>query len=187
MNLPNKLTVLRIIMIPIFVVFFYLTVLKYNYIYAAAVFALAAFTDFLDGYIARKYKLVTNLGKFLDPIADKVLVSTALIIIAAQGEAMIKYFGPIAASVIIARELIVSGLRMVAASTGLVLAADKIGKIKTFFQDIGVLVALVYLGVPKSEIMFYICNGILAVAVVLTIWSGISYIVKNREVFKENK
>ena len=188
MNLPNKLTILRIIMIPIFVAFFYVTVLKYNYIYAAAVFALAAFTDFLDGYIARKYKLVTNLGKFLDPIADKVLVSTALIVIAAQGEAMIKYFGPIAVSVIIARELIVSGLRMVAASTGLVLAADKIGKIKTFFQDIGVLLMLVYLAVGNgNDIMFYICNGVLCVAVILTIWSGISYIVKNREVFKENK
>ena len=86
MNLPNKLTVLRIVMIPIFVALYFITAIPYNYTLSAVVFALAAFTDFLDGYIARKYKLVTNLGKFLDPIADKVLVSTALIIMLVVAE-----------------------------------------------------------------------------------------------------
>ena len=80
MNLPNKLTILRIIMIPIFVAVFYVTAIPYNFIISAGIFALAAFTDFLDGYIARKYNLVTSFGKFLDPLADKVLVSTALIV-----------------------------------------------------------------------------------------------------------
>lgn len=188
MNLPNKLTIIRVLMIPVFVALYYMTFIPYNYIYAAAVFALAAFTDFLDGYIARKNNLVTNLGKFLDPIADKVLVSTALIVLAANAQAMVEYFGAIAVSIIIARELIVSGFRMVAASSGLVLAADKIGKIKTFFQDISVMVLLLSLDLFTDTLAMYITgNALLAIAVVLTIYSGVSYIVKNRGVLKENK
>ena len=188
MNLPNKLTLIRVLMIPVFVAFFYMIFIPYNYVYAAAIFALAAFTDFLDGHIARKYNLVTNLGKFLDPIADKVLVSTALIILAAQGGAMLEYFGAIAVSIIIARELIVSGFRMVAASSGLVLAADRIGKIKTLFQDVSIIVMLLSLSLfTDTDAMFIAGNVLLGIAVVLTIWSGTAYIVKNRGVFKESK
>lgn len=193
MNLPNKLTILRIVMIPVFMAFFFLTMIPYNYFIAAIVFVLAAATDFLDGYIARKYHLVTNLGKFLDPIADKVLVSTALILMLTV-DAILPLFS-IAVAVILARELIVSGFRMVAASRGLVLAADKIGKVKTVFQDLAIFVLLAgydFFGVfdssPDSVNPINVAGLVLLViAAVLTIWSGVSYIVKNREVLKESE
>ncbi len=188
MNLPNKLTILRIIMIPIFVALFYITAIPYNYAISAGVFALAAFTDFLDGYIARKYNLVTNLGKFLDPIADKVLVSTALIIMLLPigGTVILPWYASIAVAVIIARELMISGFRIVAASKGLVLAADKTGKIKTFFQDISILVLLVG---ASFEGLYSIVNiiglALLGISALLTIISGTEYIVKNISVLKD--
>ena len=194
MNLPNKLTILRIVMIPVFMAFFFLTMIPYNYFIAAIVFVLAAATDFLDGYIARKYHLVTNLGKFLDPIADKVLVSTALILMLTV-DAILPPLFSIAVAVILARELIVSGFRMVAASRGLVLAADKIGKVKTVFQDLAIFVLLAgydFFGVfdssPDSVNPINVAGLVLLViAAVLTIWSGVSYLVKNREVLKESE
>lgn len=192
MNLPNKLTILRLIMIPLFVVTFYLTVIPYNYVISAVIFMLAAFTDFLDGYIARKYKLVTNLGKFLDPIADKVLVSTALIVMLLPlptENAIMPFYGAIAVAIILARELIVSGFRIVAASDGKVLAADKSGKIKTFMQDVAVIVLL--FGADIMPGLYSIVNiiglVILGLATLLTIYSGIECVVKNREVLKDQK
>lgn len=200
MNLPNRITLSRIFLIPVFIVVFFLDVIPhgYNYIAAAAVFAVASFTDFLDGHIARKRGLVTNLGKFLDPIADKVLVSTALILMLVRGPEIFQVLWAqdwvlIAAgccvAVILARELIVSGFRMVAASAGLVLAADKIGKFKTVFQDIAILFLLVGAVSFGSATAGDVLNGIglaaLAVATILTIWSGISYIVRNRAVLQE--
>ena len=200
MNLPNRITLSRIFLIPVFIVVFFLDVIPhgYNYIAAAAVFAVASFTDFLDGHIARKRGLVTNLGKFLDPIADKVLVSTALILMLVRGAEIFQVLWAqdwvlIAAgccvAVILARELIVSGFRMVAASAGLVLAADKIGKFKTVFQDIAILFLLVGAVSFGSETAGDVLNGIglaaRAVATILTIWSGISYIVRNRAVLQE--
>ena len=181
MNLPNKLSVLRICMIPVFVVLFYVE-FPYHYTVSAAVFALAAATDFLDGHIARKYNMVTNLGKFLDPIADKVLVSTAFIVMLTVPQILPPLWG-IAVAVILARELIVSGFRTVAASRSLVLAADKIGKIKTVFQDFSVVVLLVG-GVPAVNIVGLVLLGI---AAALTVVSGVNYVVKNREVLKEEK
>ena len=152
----------------------------------------------MDGHIARKRGLVTNLGKFLDPIADKVLVSTALILMLVRGVEIFQVLWAqdwvlIAAgccvAVIRARELIVSGFRMVAASAGLVLAADKIGKFKTVFQDIAILFLLVGAVSFGSATAGDVLNGIglaaLAVATILTIWSGISYIVRNRAVLQE--
>ena len=199
MNLPNKITLSRIFLIPVFAVIFFLDVISYNYFIAGVVFVVAACTDFIDGYIARKYHLVTNLGKFLDPIADKVLVSTAFILLLVRSETLtvlwkgewVLVVAGVCVAVILARELIVSGFRMVAASTGLVLAADKIGKLKTVFQDIAIAMLLFgadFFGVARaSEIL----NGIgivsLGIATVLTIWSGISYIVRNRQVFKESE
>lgn len=200
MNLPNRITLSRIFLIPVFIVVFFLDVIPhgYNYIAAAAAFAVASFTDFLDGHIARKRGLVTNLGKFLDPIADKVLVSTALILMLVRGVEIFQVLWAqdwvlIAAgccvAVILARELIVSGFRMVAASAGLVLAADKIGKFKTVFQDIAILFLLVGAVSFGSATAGDVLNGIglaaLAVATILTIWSGISYIVRNRAVLQE--
>ena len=192
MNLPNKLTILRLIMIPLFVAVFYLTIIPYNYVISAVIFLLAALTEFLDGYIARKYNLVTNLGKFLDPIADKVLVSTALIVMLLPFPnecTIIPFYGAIAVAIILARELIVSGFRIVAASNGKVLAADKSGKVKTFTQDVAVVVLLV--GADLMPGLYSVINivglAFLGLATLLTIYSGIECIVKNIEVLKESK
>ncbi len=191
MNLPNKLTILRLIMIPLFVVVFYVTAIPYNYLISAAIFALAAFTDFLDGHIARKYNIVTDLGKFLDPIADKVLVSTALIIMLVpfSGDVILPWYGGIAVAVILARELIISGFRMVAASKGAVLAADKAGKIKTFVQDVAIIILLA--GASVNYGLYSVMNVIglctLGIATVLTIISGTECLIKNRAVLYSNE
>ena len=198
MNLPNKITLSRICLIPVFAVVFFLDMIPYNYFIAGVIFTVAACTDFIDGHIARSRGLVTNLGKFLDPIADKVLVAAAFIFLLVrqgtltvlwQGDWVLVYAG-VCVAVILARELIVSGFRMVAASAGLVLAADKVGKVKTTFQDISVAMLLFgadFFGVTLAS---QILNGIgivsLGVATALTIWSGVSYIVRNRAVFKES-
>lgn len=193
MNLPNKLTVVRLLLIPVFVVLFYWD-FPLHYLFAAIVFTIATCTDFLDGYLARKYNLVTNLGKFLDPIADKVLVSTAIILLLTvpefysfyvPGEIVMPCLG-VCASLILARELIVSGFRMVAASAGLVLAADKLGKWKTFFQDVAIIVILVSGACSGSlgNVLMWIGLVALAVATVLTVVSGCHYIIRNKEVLK---
>lgn len=186
MNLPNKLTILRIIMIPIFVALYYISVIPYHFILSAVIFALAAFTDFLDGYIARKYNIVTDLGKFLDPIADKVLVSSALIVmlVPIDGGVIIPNYGAIAVAIILARELVVSGFRMVAASKGMVIAADKSGKIKTFVTDIAIVVLLVGADISLKGYMNLGGLILLGIATVLTIISGIECIVKNKAVLK---
>lgn len=198
LNLPNKLTLSRIIMIPVFVVFFYVQFTG-HYFVALAVFLIACLTDLLDGMIARKYNLVTNLGKFLDPIADKVLVLTALVIFLTIPDVVIMNIGSIGliligcgVALIIAREIIVSGFRMIAASTGTVIAADVFGKYKTVFQDVAIVILLVGFGINELTdnhvgmivtIMGYFC---LAMAVLLTLISGINYIVKNINVLKDD-
>lgn len=177
MNLPNKLTILRIVMIPLFVVCFYVTAIPVNFVISAIIFALAAATDFLDGYIARKYNLVTDFGKFLDPIADKVLVSTALIVLLG----VLPWYSAIMVALIMARELIVSGFRLVAAGKGLVIAADKSGKIKTFFTDITIVVIL--LSIQIGAYWLYIAGIVmLGISTLLTVISGIECLVKNKQV-----
>lgn len=198
MNLPNKITLSRICLIPVFAVVFFLDMIPYNYFIAGVIFTVAACTDFVDGHIARSRGLVTNLGKFLDPIADKVLVAAAFIFLLVrqetlavlwQGDWVLVYAG-VCVAVILARELIVSGFRMVAASAGLVLAADKVGKVKTTFQDISIAMLLFGADFFGIALASRILNGIgivsLGVATALTIWSGVSYIVRNRAVFKES-
>ncbi|MBQ9103802.1 MAG: CDP-diacylglycerol--glycerol-3-phosphate 3-phosphatidyltransferase [Clostridia bacterium] len=191
MNLPNKLTILRLILIPVFTAVYFISAIPYNFLIAAIIFVLAACTDFLDGYIARKYNLVTDLGKFLDPIADKVLVSTALIImlVPVNGTLILPAYSAIAVAIILARELIVSGFRMVAASKGMVVAADMSGKIKTFVQDIAIAVLLA--GASLNAGLYSVMNIIglvmLGVATILTIISGVECIVKNRAVLKEKE
>ena len=188
-------------MIPVFVVFFYLNVMDgWNYLVSAIVFVLAAATNAIDGHIARSRHLVTDLGKFLDPIADKVLVSTALILLLTQDSVFtVSFFegwGYIAAAicvaVILARELIVSGFRMVAAGKGVVLAADKLGKLKTTFQDIAIallLASITILGLfsEAGEIVALIGLVCFYVCTLLTILSGVNYIVKNKQVLAEDK
>ena len=191
MNTPNKLTLLRIFLIPLFVVTFYVTAIPYNFYISAGVFALAAITDFLDGYIARKYNLVTNFGKFLDPIADKVLVSTALIImlIPPQGVAIVTWYCSIMVAIIMARELMISAFRLIAVSNGKVIAADKSGKIKTFITDVAIVILLV--GAQITPTTFDIVNVVgvvaLGISTLLTIYSGIECLVKNKEVLSEGK
>ena len=201
MNLPNKLTLTRIILIPFFVAAFYLPFTG-HYFVALAIFALASFTDFLDGKIARKYNLITDLGKFLDPIADKVLVTAGIIIAVADpranvfttllGEELGLILGGIGVVIIISRELVVSSLRMMAAKRGKVLAAEYIGKVKTFVTDVTLVVLMLssalYEISSAAEVacIIGICSLVgYAVSVALTIVSGVSYLVKNREVFAE--
>lgn len=197
MNLPNKITLTRIFMIPVFVLFFYLDVMNgWNYLVAAIVFVLAASTDALDGHIARSRGLVTNLGKFLDPIADKVLVSTALILLLTRGWAFeVDFFAGwglivagICVAVILARELIVSGFRMIAAGRGIVLAADKLGKIKTVFQDLSIaliLAGMSFVGSRGGEIVVIIGIFCFFICTALTLISGVNYIVRNKQVLSE--
>lgn len=197
MNLPNKLTILRVVLIPVFILFFYVP-FKGHYFVALAVFAVASITDSLDGYFARKYNLVTNLGKFLDPVADKILVAATMIVMLTApaffavtqlgGWTMIVAGSCVA--VILARELIVSGFRMVAADAGIVIAADKIGKFKTIFQDVSLVVLLVAGGLGEFfdglfvDIVLYVGLSCFIIATVLTIVSGVNYIIKNIEVLK---
>ncbi len=202
MNLPNKLTISRMCMIPAFIALFYVQFLS-HYFVALAVFAIACLTDLFDGKIARKYKLVTNLGKFLDPIADKVLVLSALVIMLTVPQFFTLSFGGWAliaggcgVALILAREIIVSGFRMVAAGAGMVIAADNFGKYKTVCQDISIVVLLIAAGFGEfasmnegvrltSEILNYIGLGFFALAVLLTVISGVNYIVKNIQVLKQ--
>ncbi len=197
MNLPNKLTLIRVAMIPVFILFFYLHFTA-HYFVALAVFALASFTDMLDGMIARKYKLVTNLGKFLDPIADKVLVLSAFVVFLTVPATFTANLGSWAIIVagcgvaaILAREIIISGFRMVAAKAEKVIAADNIGKYKTVTQYISIIVLLIGLGVSEltahitGAIINYIGLGFFVLCVILTVISGINYIVKNIEVLKQ--
>lgn len=196
MNLPNRLTVLRIVLIP-FMMFFYLADFiphGIGKLVALAIFVIASFTDLLDGKIARKRNLVTNLGKFLDPIADKILTSAILFLIVAD-QTIPTPWGAIILTIIIAREFIVATLRMQAASKGVVVAADMWGKVKTVVQMIALPVCMVlaYIltcgyNVPHAltltlQILAYSSLGL---ATVLTVISGINYVVKNKECFKEN-
>ena len=168
MNLPNKLTVLRIAMIPVCV-----ALLSFDYTVAAAVvFALAAATDFLDGYIARKQKLVTVFGKFADPVADKLLVLTAMICLCARG-----VLPAWAVCVVAARELMVDGLRLVAVEKGVVIAAGIWGKCKTVSQFICVLCVML---LPASAFTM----ALVCVMTALTVFSGVMYFIGARDVFR---
>ncbi len=198
MNLPNKITLTRICMIPVFVLVFFLDgILPFNFGIAAIIFVLAACTDFIDGHIARSRGLVTNLGKFLDPIADKVLVATAMILLLTMKNSLFSVFGSaseavyiataVAICVILARELIISAFRQIAAARGLVLAAEKLGKYKTTFQDIAIFVLILAADIPApaTQAVAWFGMALFAVATVLTVWSGISYVVKNKQVLKD--
>ena len=144
MNLPNKLSLIRIILVPIMVATFYMTFIPFNYLITGIIFTIAAFTDFLDGHIARKYNLVTDLGKFLDPIADKILVLAGLVIMLTEPEifglynlTIGKIAGGVGVSIIVAREMTVSVLRMIAATKNKVLAAEKVGKAPSIQEEDG--------------------------------------------------
>ena len=177
MNLPNKLTVLRVCMIPFFVVMLLLNGGEnqtYRYI-AAAIFIVASLTDMLDGKIARKYNLVTNFGKFMDPLADKLLVCSALICLVD-----LKQLPAWMVIVIISREFIISGFRLVASDNGIVIAASYWGKFKTTFQMISVILLIVR--IPALMVLTQI---FVWTALVLTVISLVDYIAKNHKVLTE--
>lgn len=178
MNLPNKLTILRTILIPFFLIFLYTDFWgKANAYIAVAIFITASLTDLLDGKIARKYNLVTNFGKFMDPLADKLLVCSALIALVDLGK--------IAAwivIIIIAREFIISGFRLVASDSGVVIAASYWGKFKTTFQMIMIVSLILNLPIPYMDI---INTVLIYAALVLTIISLVDYVAKNYKVFIE--
>ena len=179
MNLPNKLTVLRVILIPFFVVSMMIengANQTFRYV-AAAIFIIASLTDMLDGKIARKYNLVTNFGKFMDPLADKLLVCSALICLIQLGQ-----LPAWVVIIIVSREFIISGFRLVAAEQGIVIAASYWGKFKTTFQMIAVV--LMILNFEALSAVTLICTW---AALILTIISLVDYIAKNHKVLTEGK
>ncbi len=184
MNLPNKITLFRVFMIPVFVIFMLCKSIPFYNFIALAVFSVACFSDFLDGYLARKYNLVTNFGKFMDPLADKVLVSTAMIILVEIG--MIPSW---VAAIILAREFIISGFRLVAVEQGVVIAASYIAKFKTVFQMF-MCIFLIFSSNEKYQGGFFEFIHILGQiamwgALALTVISLVDYMYKNREVIKD--
>jgi CDP-diacylglycerol--glycerol-3-phosphate 3-phosphatidyltransferase len=174
MNLPNKLTMARIIMVPIFMAI----MLSGHFIAALIVFALASITDFLDGYIARKYNLVSSFGKIMDPLADKLLAFGALVSFIQLG--VVSVWAPI---IIIAREFFVTSMRVVAVSKGKVIAASWWGKIKTNVQLFAIIFAMLLCGFGKTEIAALL----IWIAAVFTVASWIAYIFENIAVFKDEK
>lgn len=177
MNLPNKLTILRVIMVPFFVLFMLTDIGgSANKWIALVLFVIASLTDLLDGKIARKYNLVTNFGKFMDPLADKLLVCSAMICLIEMNK-----LSAWIVIVIISREFIISGFRLVASDSGVVIAASYWGKFKTVFQMAMIIVLIADLGG-----MFVIIGDILVwIALALTVISLIDYVVKNKQVLTQ--
>ncbi len=192
MNLPNKITISRILLIPIFIILMVApldwgTVVLFNaeietaHFIGAIIFIIAALTDWVDGYFARKYNLITDLGKFLDPLADKLLVSAALIILVEMRVA-----SSWIVIIIISREFAVTGLRLILAGTGEVVAANMLGKIKTWTQMVAII-ALLFHNIPFSAVNFPFATIMLWIAMFFTVLSGYDYFRKNWDVFKHSK
>ncbi len=178
MNLPNKLTMLRVFMIPVFVLFMLVNITgPYDKYIALVLFIAASLTDLLDGKIARKYNLVTNFGKFMDPLADKLLVCAALICLLSRG-----MIPAVVVLIIISREFIISGFRLIAADRGIVIAASYIGKFKTVTQ-----MAMIILMIADIEALHTLTQIVMVAAVVLTVVSLIDYIYKNRSVLTDQE
>lgn len=182
MNTPNKLTILRVALVPIFLAFMAAIPKNTAYITAAlAVFIIASVTDTLDGYLARKNGLITNFGKFMDPLADKVLTTAAYLGLLAMGRASIW-----AVMLILTREYMVSGVRLVAAGNGTVIAASLWGKLKTVFQMVSIIAAfLLMYPVCPEETGILITQILVWISATITVISGIDYLMKNISAFKE--
>ncbi|MCC8110749.1 MAG: CDP-diacylglycerol--glycerol-3-phosphate 3-phosphatidyltransferase [Ruminococcus sp.] len=180
MNLPNKLTLLRVCLIPVFLVFLYVRAISFHFLWALIVFAAASLTDMLDGKIARSRNLVTNFGKFLDPLADKVLVITALTAFVELDEIQMS---AIPLMIIIAREFMVSGLRLLSAQQGVVIAAGIWGKLKTAFTMVTIVGILFYLSLVgdfsiavPDFVKTWILGGLIWISTGLTVISGCVYL-----------
>ncbi len=200
MNLPNKLSLLRVFLVPVFMVFYLCDfgLGMWQYIIAAVIYMAAGFTDFLDGSIARKYGLVTNLGKFLDPLADKFMVMTSLLCLCyvsainadTTNDTVYGACLVVAAAIVIFRELAITSMRLVAASTdGSVIAAAYLGKLKTVTQMVFTTFAIVEpafyslgLSVFNDHIISYV---LMALMVIMTVWSGVDYLKSYWKYIKE--
>lgn len=199
MNLPNKITIARILLVPIMMLMPYIGItaktsfgLPIVNIIILIIFLVASFTDYLDGHIARKRNIVTNFGKFLDPIADKLLVLAALVMLVEAG--IIPGWIPI---IIAAREFMVSAIRMLVATEGKVIAASKLGKIKTVTQMVAISLAFL----DTNYFMSFVCGALtgfalilnilmsaaMVLAVIATIWSGVDYFMKSKDVVLQSK
>ncbi|MBR5315190.1 MAG: CDP-diacylglycerol--glycerol-3-phosphate 3-phosphatidyltransferase [Firmicutes bacterium] len=179
MNLPNKLTVGRMVAVPFFIAAYMLEF----YVVAFVLFAAASITDFFDGYLARKHNLVSNFGKIMDPLADKILVYSAFCLMVED-----KTIAGWMLIVILAREFVVAGMRTVAASEGIVIAAAMSGKIKTVLQMIAVPLLLfvpVLAGTPAGQIVNMAAQAFLWASLVMTVYSGVEYVVKNKACFAQ--
>jgi len=176
MNLPNKLTILRMILIPVFIIF----LIKEYYYISGILFVAASITDALDGYLARKYHLITDFGKIIDPLADKLLITSALICLVQLGS-----IAGWLAIVILARELVVTSLRSIAATKGIIIAAERSGKIKTVMQMLALSVILlrnwpfsIFTDLPIGDYLLWLAVG-------MTLYSGIEYILKNKTLLQQ--
>lgn len=185
MNLPNKLTIFRIILIPfllVFILFDFIPLdLQIRRYIATAIFIIASATDALDGHIARKYNLITNFGKFMDPLADKLLVTSTMIALISMQDAIV----PLKAWVvilIIAREFFMTGFRTIAMEKNVVIAAGKSGKLKTIFQMFMIILLLLNI---NNKIFITLSYLLIVVSVFLTIYSLIEYVIKNKNVLKD--
>jgi len=194
MTTANKLTILRILLIPVMIIVLYIDGLKIQtaflnmdvqQIIFAGLFVLASLTDFLDGYIARKYNQITTFGKFLDPIADKVLVFTALLYLMVQMPNRVGIWGVM---IIIVREFLVTGVRLIAVEHGQVIAASSLGKYKTLTTMLAIIMFLFNdfgLSMINANLI-WITNIIYYAAIFFTVWSGFDYLYKNREIIFES-
>lgn len=179
MNLPNKLTILRVILIPFFLVALMVDGIPFGKWIAVGIFCIASLTDAMDGHIARKYNLITNFGKFMDPLADKLLVCSAMIALIELNR-----IPAWVVIIIIAREFIISGFRLVASDNGVVIAAGWWGKVKTVVQMIMIIVLICNLG---GSVVNVIENILIYTALALTIISLLDYLIKNKSVLAEQK
>ena len=186
MNLPNRLTMIRFILAMPFIIFLqYSDSSKYGLIFrliSLVIFVIASLTDFFDGYIARKYNLITDFGKIMDPLADKILVISALVIFV-----QLEYIPGWMSIIVLAREFLISGIRILAAAKGEIIAAGNLGKYKTTSQMIVVIISLVIgpIGFHISDYYFTVAEVLMLIPVILTIWSGWEYTFKAKHYFTE--
>ncbi|MDF1741459.1 MAG: CDP-diacylglycerol--glycerol-3-phosphate 3-phosphatidyltransferase [Verrucomicrobiales bacterium] len=190
MNLPNKLTVARLVLSFVFVAFLSIDGVGYGKTAALIAFCIAAITDFLDGYLARKHDLVTNFGKLMDPLADKILMCAGFVLLT-----RLELIPAWIVVVILSREFLVTGLRLLASAEGVVLAAENLGKYKTVFQIVTVIYFLLFLAASEPAFAWisplfqvtvlsadYLGRALIWISLVLTLWSGVSYVWKNRKI-----
>ena len=184
MNTPNKLTVLRMILVPFFMAFMMIDITNIAYVRIGLIlFVIASITDAVDGHLARKNNLITDFGKFMDPLADKMLTTAAFLVLMHHGRA-----SAVAVMLILTREFIVSGIRLVAAGGGKVIAASWWGKIKTIFQMIAIIAAiLLFLPIFTENVSVLITQILVWLSAIITVVSGYDYVAKNFDLIKEAK